>query len=87
VRRGADITSTGAVARGTTGWPCWNQGSKVLEGDRQQLLSRIVNLTTLAPDIVVTILADALPHITLFDQAVNTSALQDEQREQPGLPR
>jgi hypothetical protein len=45
-------------------------------------VSRMVNLTTLAPDIVAAILDDALPnHITLFDLAVDPPALWDEQRE------
>lgn len=42
---------------------------------------QMVNLTTLAPDIVAAILDDALPnHITLFDLAVDPPALWDEQR-------
>lgn len=45
-------------------------------------VSKIVNLTALAPDIVATILDDALPnHITLFDLAVDTPVLWEEQRE------
>ena len=41
----------------------------------------MVNLTTLAPNIVATNLDDALPnHITRFDLAVATPALWDEQR-------
>lgn len=62
-------------------------GSEVLEGDRHaegidnSYVSRMVNLTTLAPDIVAAILDDALPnHITLFDLAVDPPALWDEQR-------
>jgi hypothetical protein len=44
-------------------------------------VSRMVNLTTLAPDIVAAILDDALPNqITLFDLAVDPPALWDEQR-------
>lgn len=44
-------------------------------------VSRMVNLTTLAPDIVAAILDDALPdHITLFDLAVDPSALWEAQR-------
>ena len=51
----------------------------------------MVNLTTLAPDIVAAILDDALPnHVTLFDLAVDPPALWDEQRSQvrsvPGHP-
>ena len=45
-------------------------------------MSRMVNLTTLAPDIVAAILDDALPnHVTLFDLAVDPPALWDEQWE------
>ena len=41
----------------------------------------MVNLTTLAPDIVEAILEDALPdHLTLFDLAVDPPALWKEQR-------
>jgi hypothetical protein len=41
----------------------------------------MVNLTTLAPDIVAAILDDALlNHITLFDLAVDPPALWEEQR-------
>ena len=49
-------------------------------------VSRMINLTTLAPDIVAAILDDTLPsHITLFDLAVDPPALWDEQRERAGL--
>lgn len=42
----------------------------------------MVNLTSLAPDIVEAILEDALPdHITLFDLAVDPPALWDDQRQ------
>lgn len=48
-------------------------------------VSRMVNLTTLAPDIVAAILDDVLPnHVTLFDLAIDPSALWDEQRERLG---
>lgn len=44
-------------------------------------VSRIVNLTTLAPDIVAAILDDTLPnHVMLFDLAVDPAALCEEQR-------
>ncbi|KXW59008.1 hypothetical protein FEMY_05310 [Ferrovum myxofaciens] len=50
------------------------------EGIDNSYVSRMVNLTTLAPDIVAAILDDALPdHITLFDLAVDPPALWDEQ--------
>ena len=52
------------------------------EGVDNSYVSRMVNLTTLAPDIVAAILDDALPnHITLFDLAVDPSLLWEEQRE------
>ena len=51
------------------------------EGMDRAYVSRMVNLTTLAPDIVAAILDDALPnHITLFDLAVDPPSLWDEQR-------
>lgn len=53
---------------------------------RWTIVSRMVNLTMLAPDIVAAILDDALPgHITLFDLAVDPPALWEEQRERVGL--
>ena len=56
------------------------------EGMDRAYVSRMVKLTTLAPDIVAAILDDALPnHITLFDLAVDPPALWDEQRERVGL--
>lgn len=58
-----------------------------LEGVDNSYVSRMVNLTTLAPDIVAAILADNLPdHITLFELAVNPPALWDEQRERLTSP-
>jgi hypothetical protein len=46
----------------------------------------MVNLTTLAPDIVAAILNDTLPnHVTLFDLPVDPPALWDEQRGRAGL--
>src|SRR5690606_1416592 len=56
------------------------------EGIDNSYVSRMVNLTTLAPDIVAAILDDTLPsHITLFDLAVDPPALWDEQRARIGL--
>lgn len=56
------------------------------EGIDNSYVSRMVNLTTLAPDIVAAILDDVLPnHITLFDLAVDPPALWDEQRIRVGL--
>ena len=46
-------------------------------------VSRMVNLTTLAPDIVAAILDETLPsEVTLFDLASGTPLLWDEQRAQ-----
>ncbi len=52
-----------------------------LEGVDASYVSRMVNLTTLAPDIGEAILEDALPdHLTPFDLAVDPPALWAEQR-------
>ena len=52
-----------------------------LEGIDNSYVSRMVNLTTLAPDIVAAILDDAMPnHVTLFDLAVDPPAVWNEQR-------
>ena len=54
----------------------------VREGIDNSYVSRMDNLTTLAPDIVAAILDDALPnHVTLFDLAVDPPTLWEEQRE------
>ena len=50
------------------------------EGIDNSYVSRMINLTTLAPDIVAAILDDALPnHLTLFDLAVDPPALWADQ--------
>jgi hypothetical protein len=50
------------------------------EGIDNSYVSRMVNLTTLAPDIVAAILDDAMPnHVTLFDLAVDPPALWADQ--------
>jgi hypothetical protein len=55
------------------------------EGVDSSYISRMVNLTTLAPDIVAAILDDALPnHITLFGLAVDPPALWEDQRARVG---
>lgn len=55
------------------------------EGVDNSYVSRMVNLTTLAPDIVAAILDDAMPnHVTLFDLGVDPPALWDEQRRRVG---
>jgi hypothetical protein len=52
-----------------------------LEGIDNSYVSRMVNLTTLAPEIVANILDDTLPcHVTLFDIAVDPPELWEEQR-------
>ncbi len=51
------------------------------EGVDSSYVSRMVNLTTLAPDIVATILNESLPpELTLFELAVDPLALWEEQR-------
>lgn len=57
-----------------------------LEGIDNSYVSRMVNLTTLAPDIVTASLDDAMPkHVTLFDLAVDPPAFSDEHRARVGL--
>ena len=52
-----------------------------MEGMDRAYVSRMVNLPTLAPDIVAAILDESLPdHVTLFDLASGTPLLWDEQR-------
>ena len=56
-----------------------------LEDFDNSYVSRMVNLTTLAPNIVEAILDDTLPdHLTLFDIAVDPPALWKEQRRRVG---
>jgi len=51
------------------------------EGIDNSYVSRMVNLTTLAPDIVEAILDDQLPPtLTLFDLAVDPPKLWSKQR-------
>ena len=51
------------------------------EGMDRAYASRMVNLTTLAPDIVAAILDETLPpEVTLFDLASGTPLLWEEQR-------
>ncbi|SDZ13823.1 LacI family transcriptional regulator [Nitrosomonas sp. Nm58] len=53
------------------------------EGVDNSYVSRMVNLTTLAPDIVAAILDDTLPdNIILFDLVVDPPALWEEQWEE-----
>ncbi|CAI8796592.1 conserved protein of unknown function [Methylococcus capsulatus] len=57
--------------------------SEVAERERMDraYVSRMVNLTTLAPDIVAAILDETLPpEVTLFDLASGTPLLWEEQR-------
>ena len=56
------------------------------EGIDNSYVSRMVNLTTPALDIVAAILDDALPnHLTLFDLAVDPPALWEDQHERIGF--
>jgi hypothetical protein len=59
------------------------------EGVDDSYVSRMVNLTTLAPDIVVAILDDTLPEeVTLFDLAAGMPLVWEEQRKRvKGKPR
>ena len=57
------------------------RGIAALEGVDNSYVSRMVNLTTLAPDIVDAILQNVLPdRLTLFDLAVDPPALWEAQR-------
>lgn len=57
----------------------------IREGVDNSYVSRMVNLTLLAPDIVEAILNDTLPnHLTLFEVAVDLPALWEEQRSRFG---
>lgn len=56
------------------------------EGVDASYVSRMMNLTALAPDIVEAILDEMLPpDLTLFDLAVDPPALWNEQRARIGL--
>ena len=56
------------------------------EGVDNSYVSRMMNLTVLAPDIVEAILDDTLPdHLTLFDIAVDPQAPWKEQRYRLGF--
>jgi len=52
------------------------------EGIDSSYISRMINLTTLAPELVEAILDDDVPdHVTLFDLAVDTAVFWNEQRQ------
>jgi len=56
------------------------------EGVDSSYVSRMVNLTALAPDIVAAILDETMPpEVTLFDLAVDLPALWVEQRRWTGM--
>ena len=58
-----------------------------LENVDRSYISRMVNLTTLAPDIQAAILDETLPDtISLFDLAVDTPLSWKEQRGRVGRP-
>ena len=49
-------------------------------------MCRMLNLTTLAPDIVAAILDEALPqHVTVHELAISPPVLWEEQRERTGV--
>ena len=57
------------------------------EGVDDSYVSRMVNLTTLAPEIVAAILDETLlPEVTLFDLAAGTPLLWEEQRGRVPVP-
>ena len=57
------------------------------EGVHSSYVSRRVNLTTLAPDIVAAILDETVPaEVTLFDLAVYPAPLWEEQRGRSRMP-
>ena len=56
------------------------------DGIDDRYVSRMVNLTTLAPDIVAAILDETLPlEVTLFDLAVEPPALWEDQRRRQSI--
>lgn len=82
-----------ALARGHQ-WLSWLESGKAASlsdiakqvGVDNSYVSRMVNLTVLAPDIVEAILEDKLPPDTkLFDLAVDPPTLWDDQRRRIGL--
>lgn len=59
----------------------------VLEGIDNSYVSRVVNLTTMAPDIVEVVLEHVMPdHLTLLDIAVDPPALWEAQLERVFKP-
>ena len=49
-------------------------------------MCRLLNLTTLAPDIVAAILDDTLPqHVTVHELAISPTVLWEEQRSRMGI--
>jgi hypothetical protein len=61
--------------------------ARACQGVDSSYVSRMVNLTTLAPGIVAAILDETLPpDLTLFALAVDPPALWEEQRLRIGLP-
>jgi hypothetical protein len=86
VGRRADAPPGWRSPAGTRGWPRSGEVNLLRELARSEgvdssYVSRMVNLTTLAPDIVATILDEALPpDLTLFDLAVDPPAPWEGQR-------
>ena len=51
------------------------------EGVDNSYVSRMMNLTTLAPDIVAAILDEEVPaHITIHELSINPPVMREEQR-------
>lgn len=83
-----------ALARGHRGLAMLQSGAvkslaEIARTERvnSSYVSRMVNLTSLAPDIVAAILDETLPPgMTLFDLAVDPPALWEEQRGRVRMP-
>ena len=64
----------------TSGDAKWLKAIAAREGVDGSYVGRMVNLTTLAPDIVAATLEDAVPgHVTLLDLAINPPVLWEEE--------
>lgn len=83
--RGADVSPSGAGQRWLAMLESGEAKSLKEIATRERIdnsyTSRMVNLATLAADIVAAILDETLPnHVTQFDLAVDPPALRDKQR-------
>lgn len=63
------------------------RGLAAREGADDSYVGRMLNLTTLAPDIVAAILDDSVPaHVTPYDLAINPPVLLQSLRKSPRKP-